>query len=557
MRGLSRPGRVRDPSHGYVGFTGLERGILDHPVAQRLRHISQSGMAQLVFPEVRSTRFAHSLGAMHLASRFFATALRNAAPEERDDIQKRLKAAVVAEWGMGMPQQAREQTEQLLSAHGLQSGGTVADEYRPYALLVEQALRLAALFHDLGHLPFSHDFEYALQAAIRRHRKGGGEALPTLGAASRLAIHEEIGYRLASLLQRQIFGQLQPPQKWVEISFLLAEKILNARTELDPDRPPALGGPADEIEGLYQWLHSFIAGELDVDRCDYILRDTRHYGLDFASFDLDRLVDNVVVCRSEAVPDALFNSVLPQGQSALESFVIARYRMHQWGIFHHKVQQAAAALQKTTRDMLAAAIGGDDAIARFLADIEAIAAADDPDRFLDDHAAVLDRYASYDDVWWMMLMRERAAGPSADAWVQLVCRRTHGPESLWKRRLEFPSHGEIERFNRGLPGASDEQQVAWEQAVDELEQDRVLVLRHRFQPWKSKNDADETCSALTIRGRDGGTIALSELSHLVGVLRDSWMQDVQVQAFSEREGLIEAEEVVRRLSRTMDDPEAE
>src|SRR5918996_5097785 len=69
---LSGGGRIADPVHGYVDFTGIERVILDHPVSQRLRHVMQNGLACLVFPEAVTSRLSHSLGAMHLASRFLA-----------------------------------------------------------------------------------------------------------------------------------------------------------------------------------------------------------------------------------------------------------------------------------------------------------------------------------------------------------------------------------------------------------------------------------------------------------------------------------------------------
>ena len=549
MIDLRRSGRVRDPSHGYVTFTGLERAILDHPVAQRLRHISQSGMAQLVFPEVRSSRFAHSLGAMHLASRFLASALHNADNAVRGDIEDRMTAAISELWRMGLNREVRGQVEADLGRQGLRAGAAVSNENRAYALLIEQGLRLAALFHDLGHLPFSHDFEYALDTAVRKHVQEGGQSLPTLALVGRLAIHETIGYKLATLLEHDIFSKLQPPQ-WVETTFLLAEKILNTHAELDPDREPGLGGPANRVEGLFQWLHSFVASELDVDRCDYILRDTRHYGLEFVSFDLDRLVDHVVACRAATVPDALFNAVLPQGQSALESFVIARYRMYQWGIFHHKVQQAAAALQKSTRAILVEALRDHrHQVATFLADLEAISASGNADRFLEEHPDVLDRFAGYDDVWWTSVLRQQARDYPDNPWLQLVCRRKPGPCSLWKRRLDFPPS--LEDFNRALPRPSDdEQEIAWQREVDQLEEQGVLVLRHRFQPWKSRNATSTGPSALSIRQSDGRTIALSELSYLIQGLHESWMNEVQVHAFSQREEEVSPEEVVKRLMQT-------
>jgi HD superfamily phosphohydrolase len=44
------PGRIRDPVHGYIAFTAIERALLVHPIAQRLRYVGQSAAAHLVFP---------------------------------------------------------------------------------------------------------------------------------------------------------------------------------------------------------------------------------------------------------------------------------------------------------------------------------------------------------------------------------------------------------------------------------------------------------------------------------------------------------------------------
>lgn len=85
-----RGGRIADPVHVYVDFTWIERLILDNPVAQRLRYIRQNGLGHLVFPEANSSRFAHSLGSMHLASRFLAALLANS----DDGVRERLSDAI-------------------------------------------------------------------------------------------------------------------------------------------------------------------------------------------------------------------------------------------------------------------------------------------------------------------------------------------------------------------------------------------------------------------------------------------------------------------------------
>ena len=56
-----------DPVYGFVEVPrGLLLHLVDHPYFQRLRHIRQTGMAQLVYPGALHTRFHHALGALHL-----------------------------------------------------------------------------------------------------------------------------------------------------------------------------------------------------------------------------------------------------------------------------------------------------------------------------------------------------------------------------------------------------------------------------------------------------------------------------------------------------------
>jgi HD superfamily phosphohydrolase len=106
---------IRDPVHGYIQVTDVERRLIDSPPVQRLRRIHQLAGAYLVYPGAVHTRFEHVLGAMHVAG---AVAQSVAA---RADITH----------------------EQI------------------------QEIRLAALLHDLGHGPFSHLFEDVLAAKTK------------------------------------------------------------------------------------------------------------------------------------------------------------------------------------------------------------------------------------------------------------------------------------------------------------------------------------------------------------------------------------------------------
>ena len=109
---------IADPVHGYITFVDTpatagnptERTLIDSPWVQRLRGIYQLQSARFVFPAAEHTRFAHSLGAMHMAGRF----------------ARHLYPGFSAEFSL------------------------------PF---FEGLLRVAALLHDTGHGPFCHFYD--------------------------------------------------------------------------------------------------------------------------------------------------------------------------------------------------------------------------------------------------------------------------------------------------------------------------------------------------------------------------------------------------------------
>jgi uncharacterized protein len=86
---------LRDPIHGFVQ-RGEEKQIIDTPLFQRLRHIKQLAMANLVYPSALHTRFEHSIGTMHIAGR--VAAHLDLLPEELRLVRK---AALLHDIGHG------------------------------------------------------------------------------------------------------------------------------------------------------------------------------------------------------------------------------------------------------------------------------------------------------------------------------------------------------------------------------------------------------------------------------------------------------------------------
>src|SRR6516165_9767123 len=117
---------VRDPIHVFIRLDSDERKVLDSRPFQRLRHIHQLALTYLIYPAATHKRFEHSLGVMELAGRVFdiVTDRRNLTDRIKKDLSEVNNDDALRYW--------------------------------------RRALRMAALCHDMGHLPFSHAAEKEL-----------------------------------------------------------------------------------------------------------------------------------------------------------------------------------------------------------------------------------------------------------------------------------------------------------------------------------------------------------------------------------------------------------
>jgi HD superfamily phosphohydrolase len=141
---------------------------------------------------------------MHLASRFVISALENASVEDAKAFLEDLKADV----GLGISPNTDDllallKTDPSKSTGGLLTGkGTFKnpilreDSYTALLGLAEAAVRLAALFHDLGHLPYSHHFEFALKSFAKAPRNAGEHHKYNLNKLASGTPHEILGHRL-------------------------------------------------------------------------------------------------------------------------------------------------------------------------------------------------------------------------------------------------------------------------------------------------------------------------------------------------------------------------
>jgi len=205
---------IRDAIHVFVRLDSHEREVLNSRPFQRLRHVHQLALTYLVYPGATHKRFEHSLGVMELAGRVFDIITDNAT----DEIRTRLEPL------------------------------NNQDERRYW----RRVLRMAALCHDVGHLPFSH-------AAEKQLLPSGWD-------------HERLTRAIISSDEmKAIWERITPPLRHDDIVKLAV-------------------GPKKANDLLFSdWetiLSEIIVGDaFGVDRMDYLLRDSHHAGVAYGKFD--------------------------------------------------------------------------------------------------------------------------------------------------------------------------------------------------------------------------------------------------------------------------------
>ena len=234
---------INDPVFGFIKIPrGLLYDIVRHPLMQRLNRINQLGLASVVYPGARHTRFQHSLGAFHLMS------------------------------------------EAIISLQ--QKGLFIFDSEA-------EAVEAAILMHDIGHGPFSHVLENTLITGIS---------------------HEEISLMMMEQINKDLGGQL------------------NLAISIFKDEYPK------------RFLHQLISSQLDMDRLDYLRRDSFFTGVTEGNIGSARIIKMLNVVDDRLV-------VEQKGIYSLENYLTTRRLMY-WQVYLHKT---AVACEKVLVNLLSRA----------------------------------------------------------------------------------------------------------------------------------------------------------------------------------------------------------
>ncbi|NOR85079.1 HD domain-containing protein [archaeon] len=222
---------IKDPIHKDITISNFEMSIIDTNEMQRLRNIKQLGPTSLVYPSAVHTRFEHSIGVMHIA-------------------------------------------EKIAQAIKLNNQTT-------------KELKIAALMHDIGHLPYSHINRIEnmnLKATKKDHMDIGIDKIKT---------------NYSSLLEKHNIN---------------TNNVCNLIKGKDP-------------------IGAILSSGIDIDKMDYLVRDAYFTGTAYGTIDLSRLI-------STATYNKKTFGFLSKGIKNVESVVISRYLMFS-AVYQHDVIEIA------------------------------------------------------------------------------------------------------------------------------------------------------------------------------------------------------------------------
>jgi len=151
-----------------------------------------------------------------------------------------------------------------------------------------QVVRLLALLHDAGHPAFSHAAETVLPGGIS---------------------HEDISIHVMQEVLKKELDTF-----FFEGMSALLVRIMKRSPELI-------------------FLRQFVVGEMDMDRTDYLWRDSLHCGVEYGKFDFRRLIESLAVLKH---PDTgrLQIGIERGGEHVFEALLLGRYQMNTQVYFH-------------------------------------------------------------------------------------------------------------------------------------------------------------------------------------------------------------------------------
>lgn len=424
--------QVTDVIHDTIYLSLLEAELISTPYFFRLHDIYQSSTVYMTFPSNRTKRYEHSLGTMEIASSMLYSAVSNAEENTRIQLFKQLKEHYKKILKLAIKRTDRQTAPYFVSCNnhirkimnvssgqdamtciaknikdGLENGcfnDTALDHFQFYPMGINnqsdldkteniflyrcllQAVRIVALFHDVGHPPYSHILEKVIVDLYKQYENTEGEnewqtkelndfkdclrefvtneqadayicqALYSETSRVEYPFHERVGLSLIDHAIRDVVPKLienvanSQQKQCCKISkciyYIVVVEFAIAMLA--------------EKNVFFKSLHKIVDGFVDADRLDYIMRDSLNSGVDWGRIPYKRVINSaklfyVTEYRGEtlAVENCPFVVAYPSKVSGdIEDLLLIRYKIFARINYHHRCVKTSVALQTAVKELV-------------------------------------------------------------------------------------------------------------------------------------------------------------------------------------------------------------
>ncbi|MEB3286642.1 MAG: hypothetical protein VKJ04_03975 [Vampirovibrionales bacterium] len=283
---------LADPIHGMIQFDrrdethALLLDIMNTSAFQRLRRIKQMGLAEFVFPGATHSRFIHSLGAVHLMMK--AIEHFNNDPDTREVLQS--------------------------TFHLTDTEGSKTDT----GISVERLLLVSILIHDIGHTPLSHTLEDILELKDR-------------------GLSHDHYWNGRILSEDKELCQI-----WQKYDPQLPQALLQFMGEDPPGqstKPPGAEQGYKKRSNKH-YLAYLVSSQLDMDRLDYLQRDSHYLGVQYGRVEAQRIIANLVIAKTPQGQPVI--AVREEAIPAIEHYLFGRFQAYKMAL--HSLDKASEAI---------------------------------------------------------------------------------------------------------------------------------------------------------------------------------------------------------------------
>ncbi|MDD6395997.1 MAG: hypothetical protein PUB37_07460 [Firmicutes bacterium] len=401
--------QIADTIHKTVYLSELESNMMSTAYFYRLHDVYQSSTVYLTFPGNRTKRYEHSYGTMELAGEMFFSAITNAsdivlknfftdAEGYLKDVVSSLLGGKIHPTYCNSSYKALSECFTTVNSRAVQSESekAISEAYKNFEQIEDAALnhymppfsselakrkflyqcllesvRIVALFHDIGHPPYSHIMEsvlnglYAQCVSPNAFNQSRAEELISnlkpfkeaendnisclLSVPLRISpeLHEQVGLKMLAgafddIFQIELAGLSKVKSKvkkgTAAVYYVaVAEFCFAILREQTP---------------FFTSLHRIVDGCVDADRMDYIVRDSHNSGVDWGTIPYKRMLESCKMAEHMYHDEHFYVMAFPRKMAEhIDDLLITRYKIFSRINYHHRSYKTALILQRLVRTL--------------------------------------------------------------------------------------------------------------------------------------------------------------------------------------------------------------